>query len=334
MAGSTPAAAALMAKNLSVKSGVNPSSLGRWLQVPAASAHHTQSAKMHRGVHFQGSQHRLQAATRLRGFASSSSSHPAPKSWATAAELGMYGAAAVVGMIGLSYASVPLYKIFCSATGYGGAVAGAVSVEEKLKRRLENPNLELEKAAAQREITVWFNTDVADNMPWTFVPTQECVRVIPGQSTLAFFTAHNKSDQAVTGYSVYSVAPDKAAQYFNKIQCFCFEEQRLRPGEVVDMPVFFYIEPDFAADWNCRNVQDLTLSYVFHMVEDGDEDFEDDGVPGSGIKLHGHGVLPQAEPPVPIRVKIQSPGEQQPGLQALLNKPAQQQQPARPAAAA
>jgi len=235
-----------------------------------------------------------------RGFAAS----PVGKqmrSKASAAELGMYGAAAAVTMIGFAYASVPLYKLFCAATGYGGTVAGADTVEEKLKRRMENPNADLEKAAANRDITVWFNADVADDMPWEFKPTQQYVRVKAGQSTLAFFTAHNKSDKPVTGYSVYNVTPDKLGQYFNKIQCFCFEEQRLQPHETVDMPVFFYIDSEMAGDWNCRNIDDVTLSYKFHKVDDEDLEEEEElepAPPGSGIKLHGPGVMPpQAKHP-------------------------------------
>lgn len=205
--------------------------------------------------------------------------------------MGMYWGAASIAMIGLAYASVPLYRVFCAATGYGGAVAGAATVEEKLRRRQESPNLELEKAAMQRELTVWFNADVADNMPWSFTPTQESVRVRAGQSTLAFFTARNNSDKPVTGYSIYNVTPEKAAQYFNKIQCFCFEEQRLRAGEEVDMPVFFYIDPELVADWNCRNVSNITLSYVFHKVDDEDLEEGDDDTSGpSLVKLHGPGI--------------------------------------------
>ncbi|GLI60336.1 hypothetical protein VaNZ11_002456 [Volvox africanus] len=194
----------------------------------------------------------------------------------TATELGLYWGAAAVFMIGVSYASVPLYRLFCAATGYGGTVRAGQTIEEKLKRRMESPDEKVEEAAAAREIRVWFNADVSERMPWDFQPTQEYVRVRPGQSTLVFFTAHNKSDKPVTGYSLYNVTPDKAAFYFNKIQCFCFEEQRLRGGETIDMPVFFYIDPEFATDWNCRNIDDITLSYMFHKVEEADEDKDDD----------------------------------------------------------
>ncbi|PNH05518.1 Cytochrome c oxidase assembly protein COX11, mitochondrial [Tetrabaena socialis] len=217
----------------------------------------------------------------------------------TAAEQGLYWGSAAVFMIGLSYAMVPLYKLFCAATGYGGTVRAGKSVEEKLKRRLESPDAKVEEAAAAREIRIWFNADVSETMPWTFTPTQEYVRVRPGQSTLVFFTAHNKSDKPVTGYSLYNVTPDKAAFYFNKIQCFCFEEQRLRAGEVIDMPVFFYIDPEFATDWNCRNVDDITLSYMFHKVEEDDEEEEDES--RFGLKLHSgsHPMGPDgAKPPM------------------------------------
>ncbi|GIL91993.1 hypothetical protein Vretimale_18527 [Volvox reticuliferus] len=220
----------------------------------------------------------------------------------SATELGLYWGAAAVFMIGVSYASVPLYRLFCAATGYGGTVRAGQTIEEKLKRRMESPDAKIEEAAAAREIRVWFNADVSERMPWEFRPTQEYVRVRPGQSTLVFFTAHNKSDKPVTGYSLYNVTPDKAAFYFNKIQCFCFEEQRLRGGETIDMPVFFYIDPEFATDWNCRNIDDITLSYMFHKVEEADEDEEEDGRP-TVVKLHS-GPHPAAAGPTAARPPV------------------------------
>ncbi|KAK9811383.1 hypothetical protein WJX72_002970 [[Myrmecia] bisecta] len=166
-------------------------------------------------------------------------------------------------MIGLTYASVPLYRMFCQATGFGGTVQQGKTVEEKLREREQNHDAALEKAAAEREITVSFNADVSDGMPWKFVPTQRSVSLRPGQSTLAFYTAHNLSDKAITGVSTYNVAPQQAGVYFNKIQCFCFEEQKLRPGEKIDMPVFFYVDPEFATDPRMKDVRHLTLSYTF-----------------------------------------------------------------------
>ena len=181
--------------------------------------------------------------------------------------------AVVVGMVGLTYASVPLYRMFCQATGFGGTVKEGKGVEDKLRRREEERDEELEKAAADCELVVKFNADVADGLPWRFTPTQRSVKVHPGQSTLAFYTAHNLSEHAITGVSTYNVAPQQAGAYFNKVQCFCFEEQRLRPGEKVDMPVFFYIDPEFATDPRMRGIENITLSYTFFKVaEDEDED--------------------------------------------------------------
>eukprot|EP00877_Chromochloris_zofingiensis_P005285 jgi/Chrzof1/14758/Cz09g15040.t1 len=142
--------------------------------------------------------------------------------------------------------------MFCQATGYGGTLRPAAQIEDKIRRRDESPNPDLEARAAAREIRVWFTADVADDMPWKFTPTQDFVKVRPGESTLIFYKAHNKSPHAITGVSTYNVVPDKAAYYFNKIQCFCFEEQRLRGHEIVDMPVFFYIDPEMVDDHNCR----------------------------------------------------------------------------------
>ncbi|KAG2425521.1 hypothetical protein HYH02_015006 [Chlamydomonas schloesseri] len=242
------------------------------------------------------------AASAAGGFQGTRAAHGKSSTKYTPAELGLYWGAAAVFMVGVSYASVPLYKLFCAATGYGGTVRAGESVEEKLQRRRDAPDAKVEEAASKRELRVWFNADVADDMPWDFRPTQEYVRVRPGQSTLVFFTARNKSDKPVTGYSLYNVTPDKAAFYFNKIQCFCFEEQRLRPGEQLDMPVFFYVDPEFATDWNCRNINDITLSYVFNKVEGEDEeDAEDDGRP-SVVKLHS-GPHPAA-----VAAGLQAPG--------------------------
>lgn len=115
---------------------------------------------------------------------------------------------------------------------------------------------------------VQFNADVADGMPWKFIPTQREVRVKPGESALAFYTAENRSSTPITGVSTYNVTPMKAAVYFNKIQCFCFEEQRLLPGEQIDMPVFFYIDPEFEIDPKMDGINNLILSYTFFKVSE------------------------------------------------------------------
>lgn len=178
----------------------------------------------------------------------------------------------VVGMVGLTYASVPLYRMFCQATGFGGTIKEGRSVEEKLKARKEERNEELEMAAAKRELTITFSANVADGLEWKFVPTQRAVKVHPGQSTLAFYTVENLSKRSITGVSTYNVAPQQVGQYFNKVQCFCFEEQRLRPGEKIDMPVFFYIDPEYATDPRVDNINNITLSYTFFKVGEDDED--------------------------------------------------------------
>ncbi|KAA3476253.1 cytochrome c oxidase assembly protein COX11, mitochondrial isoform X3 [Gossypium australe] len=174
----------------------------------------------------------------------------------------LYLTALVFAMVGSSYAAVPLYRRFCQATGYGGTVQRRESVEEKIARH------EKDRTVATREIVVQFNADVADGMPWKFVPTQREVRVKPGESALAFYTAENQSSKPITGVSTYNVTPMKAAVYFNKIQCFCFEEQRLLPGEQIDMPVFFYIDPEFETDARMDGINNMILSYTFFKVSE------------------------------------------------------------------
>lgn len=108
-----------------------------------------------------------------------------------------------------------------------------------------------------------FSASVSDVLPWKFVPQQREVRVLPGETALAFYTATNTSDRDIIGVATYSVTPAQVAPYFSKIQCFCFEEQRLNAGETVDMPVFFYLDPDYLHDLNMRGVETVTLSYTF-----------------------------------------------------------------------
>ncbi|ONK75325.1 uncharacterized protein A4U43_C03F15670 [Asparagus officinalis] len=151
---------------------------------------------------------------------------------------------------------------FCQATGYGGTVQRRESVEEKIARHSRDGT------TTSRELVVQFNADVADGMQWKFVPTQREVRVKPGESALAFYTAENLSSKPITGVSTYNVTPMKAAVYFNKIQCFCFEEQRLLPGEQIDMPVFFYIDPEFETDPKMDGINNLILSYTFFKVNE------------------------------------------------------------------
>lgn len=173
----------------------------------------------------------------------------------------LYLLALVVAMVGSSYAAVPLYRKFCQATGYGGTVQRRETVEEKIARHTQ------EGTKTSRELVIQFNADVADGMPWKFIPSQREVRVRPGESALAFYTAENFSEKAITGVSTYNVTPMRAAIYFNKIQCFCFEEQRLLPGEKIDMPVFFYVDPEFETDPKMDGINNMILSYTFFKVD-------------------------------------------------------------------
>ena len=168
----------------------------------------------------------------------------------------LYSSAVIVLFAGASYASVPLYRIFCQKTGYAGTPKRVVSYESS------------EPDISSKPIRISFNADVASNLPWTFRPQQKEIYVVPGETALAFYTVHNQSDRELIGVSSYNVIPDNAGAYFNKIQCFCFEDQRLGPYEKVDMPVLFYIDRSFSSDPYLRNIDRLTLSYTFFLSKD------------------------------------------------------------------
>ncbi|XP_048345771.1 cytochrome c oxidase assembly protein COX11, mitochondrial [Sphaerodactylus townsendi] len=170
-----------------------------------------------------------------------------------------YLAAAAVGMAGVSYAAVPLYRLYCQATGLGGsAVAGHGSDQIETMERVKD-----------RILKITFNADVHSSLQWNFRPQQTEVYVVPGETALAFYKAKNPTDKPIIGISTYNVVPFEAGQYFNKIQCFCFEEQRLNPHEEVDMPVFFFIDPEFAEDPKMAKVSLITLSYTFFEAKEG-----------------------------------------------------------------
>jgi len=156
-------------------------------------------------------------------------------------------------VFGLAYASVPLYKVFCQMTGFGGTTKRADETVAATVKPLEGGKV----------VRVDFTGSVHSAMPWKFRPTQRDVRVVPGETALAFYTVKNTSDKAITGVATYNVFPPKAGLYFNKIQCFCFEEQRLGPQEEIDMPVFFFLDPEMAEDPAMANVGVITLSYTF-----------------------------------------------------------------------
>ncbi|KAM9559894.1 cytochrome c oxidase assembly protein COX11, mitochondrial isoform 1-T5 [Salvelinus alpinus] len=170
-----------------------------------------------------------------------------------------YIAAAGVGMIGMSYAAVPLYRLYCQASGLGGTAVAGHDAEQ----------VETMTPVMDRIIKITFNADTHASMQWNFRPQQSEIYVVPGETALAFYRAKNPTDKPVIGISTYNVVPFEAGQYFNKIQCFCFEEQRLNPKEEVDMPVFFYIDPEFDEDPRMARVDTITLSYTFFEAKEG-----------------------------------------------------------------
>ena len=161
--------------------------------------------------------------------------------------------ALVFGMVGLSFASVPLYNLFCKATGFGGTTQVA---EGPAGRILD------------RKVKVRFNADVNGALPWGFRPEVHEMEVRIGESAITSFRATNHSDQPIVGMAAYNVTPDKAGLYFNKTQCFCFDEQRLEPGQTVDMPVYFFVDPAMADDPKLDDVSTITLSYTFFRAHD------------------------------------------------------------------
>ena len=160
-------------------------------------------------------------------------------------------ASVALAALGMAFASVPLYRAFCQLTGFDGTP------------------LRAEKApgAVAGQIGVRFDANVDPKLPWKFEPLQNQVRVHPGARTTIYYTATNLSARAITGQAVYNVTPDTVGQYFNKIQCFCFNEQTLKPGETVKMPVVFYVDPKIRQDETTRPIDEITLSYTFYPVE-------------------------------------------------------------------
>ncbi|KAI0401409.1 amine oxidase [Xylaria palmicola] len=176
-----------------------------------------------------------------------------------------YTLSIILGTVAFSYGSVPMYKMICQTTGWGGQPVrapghGGDSSDEAQAARLV-------PVRDARRIRVTFNASVSDVLPWKFVPQQREVRVLPGETALAFYTATNRGDSDIIGVATYSVTPAQVAPYFSKIQCFCFEEQRLAAGETVDMPVFFYLDPDLLHDLNMRGINEVTLSYTFFKAK-------------------------------------------------------------------
>ncbi|KAI0734117.1 cytochrome c oxidase assembly protein CtaG/Cox11-domain-containing protein [Fomitopsis betulina] len=166
----------------------------------------------------------------------------------------MYTAAVIVIGVGVTYAAVPLYRMFCAATGFAGTPKTGMGIFEAER---------LVPVEDARRIKVHFNADKSDALPWKFTPCQQYVSVLPGETSLAFYKAKNLSDKDIIGIATYNVTPDRIAPYFGKVECFCFDEQKLLAGEEVDMPLLFFIDKEFLEDPACRNLDDVVLSYTF-----------------------------------------------------------------------
>jgi cytochrome c oxidase assembly protein subunit 11 len=158
----------------------------------------------------------------------------------------------VIAMVGLAYASVPLYRLFCQATGFGGTT----------QRAEEAPG-----AKSDRSITVRFDSNISSNLPWTFTPVQQEQRVKLGEQVMAFYRVTNTSARETTGTAVFNVTPPQAGAYFDKIQCFCFTSQTLKAGQSAELPVVYFVNPGIADDPDANQISTITLSYTFYPAD-------------------------------------------------------------------
>jgi cytochrome c oxidase assembly protein subunit 11 len=160
----------------------------------------------------------------------------------------------VAGMTGLAYGAVPFYRIFCQLTGFDGTPQRASAAPTEVSDRV---------------VTVTFNADVAAGLHWKFQPVQRSLDLKVGENKLAYYVAENLESKPVTGRATFNVSPELYGQYFTKIECFCFTEQTLQPGQRVEMPVSFFIDPAMLKDPQLKRLNDITLSYTFFRADDG-----------------------------------------------------------------
>lgn len=158
----------------------------------------------------------------------------------------------VVGMIGLSYAAVPLYRIFCQITGFDGTTM-----------RADKPS----DTVLDKTVRIRFDANISRKLNWSFEPGLYTTDVKLGENALAFYRAKNTSDRPLYGEAKFKVLPEIVGSYFSKVECFCFTEQRLEPGQSVDMPVSFFIDPEIANDPDAKHIKEITLSYTFYPLE-------------------------------------------------------------------
>lgn len=169
---------------------------------------------------------------------------------------GLIAAAGALAMLGLGFAAVPLYRLFCQVTGFGGTTQRA-SLGEAAG---------VQVGAAR--ISVRFDSNVDPDLPWRFVPSQVTQEMAIGARKMAFYTAENLSDKPITGIASFNVQPELAGLYFKKVHCFCFNQQTLKPGEKVEMPVQYYVDPAILKDPEAAGIRQITLSYTFHPAAD------------------------------------------------------------------
>jgi cytochrome c oxidase assembly protein subunit 11 len=161
-------------------------------------------------------------------------------------------------MTGLAFASVPLYRLFCQVTGFDGTTMRAAADAAP-------------GAVAGRQVSIRFDANTAPSLPWRFRPERSTRRIAIGERDIAFYRAKNLSARSVTGTATFNVTPSQAGKYFTKIQCFCFTEQILKPGEEARMPVVFFIDPKILNDPEAGRISEITLSYTFYPVDSGKE---------------------------------------------------------------
>lgn len=177
---------------------------------------------------------------------------------------GIYAFMGALAMLGMGYAAVPLYEMFCRVTGFGGTTQRATEGEAAAAEMLA-------KATGGKTISIRFDGSTARDVPWTFRPAQTTDTVQFGVRDMAVYVAKNNSSVPITGTATFNVEPEQAGRYFNKIQCFCFTEQTLQPGEEVHMPVLYFVDPAALNDENMKGVEQITLSYTFHRVKEAQE---------------------------------------------------------------
>ena len=161
-------------------------------------------------------------------------------------------ASVAAGMVGMSYAAVPLYRLFCQVTGFGGTTQRAEAAPVQ---------------ASEKTVSVRFDANTSGNLAWAFHPVQTSMTVKVGEQNMAYYKATNISDRPLTGSAVFNVTPPQAGAYFNKIQCFCFTEQTLEPGQSIEMPVSYFVDPDMLEDPDAAGIKEITLSYTFYPVD-------------------------------------------------------------------